>query len=95
MAHEHCPKHDITYPQGGQCWCCEEQELHKTGKHAAAYRDPHFLLKRGGAPIHQTTVNAAVARLSQLSDEQLERLMALASGAPPVASPQRRVIAVG
>lgn len=79
MAHKHCEKHDLIFPDGGVCWNCEEVELHKSGKHDAAYRDAKFLQRRGGAPLHQSQVNAAVDRLGGLSDEQLERLIALAS----------------
>jgi hypothetical protein len=88
---EHCAKHDLTFSTGGECWNCEEQKLIAAGTREAAYQDPAFLHKRGGAQMHQATVNAAIVKLSQLTPEQLNNLMALASAPPPA----RRVIAVG
>jgi hypothetical protein len=78
---EHCPKHDIT---GAPCWCCEEQELNKKGPEAreAAYSDPEFLAKRGGADVKAVVVSKAMNRLAQLKPEALENLIALAEGRP-------------
>jgi hypothetical protein len=90
---EHCAKHDITYQQGGECWNCEEQKMIAAGTREAAYQDPAFLHKRGGAQFQQTTLNAAIHKLSQLSPEQLANLIALANTPQPGAT--RRLIAVG
>ena len=75
---EHCGKHDITYQVGAQCWCCEESAMTKEDR-ARNYSDPAFLAKRGGAGAHaQAVISNAVQKLSALSAEQLERLLALA-----------------
>ena len=78
---EHCAKHDIT---GAACWCCEEEKLNAQGKEAreAAYSDPEFLAKRGGADAKTVIVSKAMNRLSQLKPEALENLIALAEGRP-------------
>jgi hypothetical protein len=79
---KHCAKHDITVPDGGECWNCEEQELIASGGREAAYMDPAFLHKRGGAPIQQSAMNAALNKLSSLTPEQLANLIALANAGP-------------
>lgn len=79
----YCAKHDI---HGEHCWCCEEQEINAKGAEhrAKMYRDPQFLQKRGGSnAAAQAQQSAVVSRLSALSPEALERLLAFAeSGAP-------------
>lgn len=89
MAAKHCGKHDITYPEGGECWCCEEIAMTQEDKDRN-YRDPAFLAKRGGAGNRQVIVSVAMDKLSQLSPEQLDRLIALAGGGAPggAASPR-------
>lgn len=93
----HCAKHDITVPEGGKCWNCEEQDLLKTpdGKEKA-YRDPGFLAKRGGVGLHQPVLqmSPALAMLSQLTPDQISALLVAANAkVPPAGSAGRRVIA--
>jgi hypothetical protein len=77
---EYCAKHDI---HGPNCWCCEEQAINAKGPEhrAKMYRDPAFLQKRGGSNAAvQAQSNAVIARLAQLSPEQLDRFMAMLEG---------------
>jgi hypothetical protein len=79
----HCAKHDITGPE---CWCCEEEKLNATpGARELAYSDPAFLAKRGGAKAADVQQSKILNRLSQLTPEQLDRLIAVAGagGAAP------------
>lgn len=95
---KYCPKHDI---HGETCWCCEEQEINAKGAahREKMYRDPQFLQKRGGANVAMQQVqNAVMAKLAQLSPEQLDNLLAFAQGGgplavSPVAGGKRTVIA--
>lgn len=92
---KHCPKHDIT---GDECWCCEEEKINaEPGAREAAYRDPEFLAKRGGAGLKQVIVSQAMNRLAQLKPEELDNLIALATGkAPsPAVRSGRTVVAAG
>lgn len=75
---KHCAKHDIT---GDECWCCEEEKLIADGTRDAAYSDPQFLAKRGGEGAHkQIQMSSTLSKLSQLSPEHLDNLIALAQG---------------
>lgn len=93
---KYCPKHDI---HGEQCWCCEEEGINAKGPEhrAKMYNDPQFLARRGGtSAAAQFQANAVVAKLSQLSAEQLDRLLTLATGGAvqvtPVANGKRTVV---
>lgn len=78
---KHCQKHDIT---GDECWCCEEAELNsQEGARDRAYSDPDFLARRGGKGMHaQVAMSSAMQKISKLSPEHLDNLIALASGGP-------------
>jgi hypothetical protein len=72
----HCAKHDIT---GAECWCCEEEKINATpGARAKAYQDPEFLRKRGGLDARTAQTSKVLNALSQLTPEQLERLLSVA-----------------
>ena len=76
MSVEHCGKHDITYPPGGECWCCEEQKLNaKPGAREAAYKDPEFLAKRGGLDKRAAAHSAVMQKLEALTPEQVDQLL--------------------
>jgi hypothetical protein len=75
---KHCGKHDII---GDECWCCEEQAMSAEDR-VAAYQDPAFLAKRGGADRNRVLISHAMNRLSQLTPEQIDRLMAVAGVTP-------------
>ena len=79
-----CAKHDVI---GDECWCCEEEKLNATpGARAKAYSDPAFLQKRGGLSAATALQATVVGKLSQLSPEALDKLLALAGVAPAAAA---------
>jgi len=75
---EHCGKHDIIH--SGVCWNCEEQAM-SPEEREAAYKNPEFLAKRGGAGIAAAAAQAHLVgvskALSALTPEQLEKLVSL------------------
>ena len=73
-----CPKHDVLTGDNEQCWCCEEVQLHASGKKEASYKDPAFLVRRGGGSFQSASAHAAMNMLSQLTPEQLANLVMLA-----------------
>jgi len=87
----HCGKHDIHFPEGGSCWCCDEQAM-SPEERKKNYSNPSFLAKRGGVGLHQNAAaNSTMQLLSQLSPEQLGNLLALAGKQKEESN--RRVIA--
>lgn len=89
-----CLKHDVSYDK--ECWCCEETELNKDpAKRKAAYSDPQFLKKRGGLDAGTAAQSAILNKLSQLTPEQIDKLLAVAGVAPsaPSGGGTRTVIA--
>jgi hypothetical protein len=90
---KHCAKHDIT---GDECWNCEEQKLNADpAAREAAYSDPEFLAKRGGADHKTVIMSKTMNRLSQLKPEHLENLIALAEGRAPVQAASGRQVVIG
>jgi hypothetical protein len=90
---KYCAKHDI---HGEHCWNCEEAELDTAEKREAAYSDPAFLAKRGGASRGEVIHNKALSKLASLDPDALERLIALANqGVKDPAAGGARVIARG
>ena len=71
---KHCGKHDIT---GDECWCCEEEAMTAEDR-VRNYQDPAFLAKRGGIGKGQVLMSHAMNRLSQLTPEQIDLLLASA-----------------
>jgi hypothetical protein len=71
---KYCPKHDIT---GDECWCCEEEEINKSGLREQKYSDPVFLQKRGGGSLGAHQANSVIAKFSKLSPQQVDRLIEL------------------
>jgi hypothetical protein len=68
MAAKHCPKHDITVPEGGTCWNCEESAM-SAEERELAYQDPAFLAKRGGEGKHQLVLSGlTVAQMKRLRE---------------------------
>jgi len=82
-----CAKHDVPFPDGGECWNCEETKLNATpGAKEKAYRDPQFLKKRGGLDAAAAVRSQALDKLSSLTPEQMDKLIALAGGQVPASS---------
>jgi hypothetical protein len=84
-----CGKHDIHFPENGECWNCEEQKMSPADREQA-YQDPAFLAKRGGAKLAEVQHNAKLNKLSSLSPEEIDSLLAMAKER---AAGQKRVIA--
>jgi hypothetical protein len=88
---KHCPIHDIT---GEDCWNCEEAAMTAEDR-VRNYQDPMFLQKRGGADRNRVMISHAMNRLSQLTPEQIDQLLASAgihAGVAGAARPGRTAI---
>lgn len=37
---QHCPKHDVTFSEGGVCWCCEQEKKNPKTQDSATKSAP-------------------------------------------------------